>query len=63
MMPHIENVKPAGVINVGYRSDISPLVLPFNNVVLPAKALIATVAMKKMTFVTCRKTDLLDDMN
>ena len=46
MMPQIENVKPAGVTNVGYRSETSPLVTPFSRVVLPASIFTVIVTMK-----------------
>lgn len=55
-------MNPAGVINVGYKSDISPLVLPFNRVVLPAKALTNIVNMKATMFMLCRKIDFFHNI-
>ena len=56
----VSYLEPAGVISVGYRSDISPLIFPPNNVVFPARMLTATVTMKATTFVPCKKADFFN---
>ncbi len=54
MILHIEKTYPAGVNRLGYKSDISPVVLPFSGRIL-LKALTTTVIRKAVRFAACRK--------
>ena len=51
-------VKPAGVINVGFESDMKAVFTPPISVVLPAKPFIITVKTKAMTFAHLSRAEL-----
>jgi hypothetical protein len=56
-------VKPAGVINVGFESDMKAVLTPPISVVLPAKPLMITVSTKATIFIQLSKAELLGDIH
>ena len=55
-------VKPAGVINVGFESDMKAVFTPPMRVVLPAKPLMIIVNTKAIIFVHISRAELLFDI-
>ena len=51
-------VKPAGVINVGFESDMKAVFTPPMSVVLPAKPFIITVKTKAIIFADLSRLEL-----
>jgi hypothetical protein len=55
----MENTYPAGVINVGFESEISAVFTPAKRVVLPAKLFTITVKTKTTMLDHLSRTELL----
>lgn len=62
MIPQIEKTWPAGVMRVGFASEISAVILPPRIVVLPAKPLTRTVNTKAIMFAPFKMAKFVFDI-